>query len=103
MYRVGPVVDLSDLMLESVMLRRQIRRHNAPLGYMARRGTYLPPLFLSGVRGQPGFLPTPAICALSNNHRTLKKKKVISRSFGDENVTSAAELLVTCATVVREC
>ena len=54
---------------------RQIRRHNAPLGYMARRGTYLPPLFLSGVRGQPGFLPTPAICALSNNHR-LKKNDI---------------------------
>ena len=88
-------------MLESVMLRRQIRRHNAPLGYMARRGTYLPPLFLSGVRGQPGFLPTPAICALSNNHR-LKKKRYLEAP-GDENVTSAAELLVTCATVVREC
>jgi hypothetical protein len=82
------------------VLRRQIRRHNAPLGYMARRGTYLPPLFLSGVRGQPGFLPTPAICALSNNHR-LKKKNDIPK--GDENVTSAAELLVTCATVLREC
>ena len=67
---------------------------------MARRGTYLPPLFLSGVRGQPGFLPTPAICALSNNHR-LKKTNL--EASGDENVTSAAELLVTCATVVREC
>ena len=51
---------------------RQITQHfdQAPLGYLTRRGTYLPPLFLSGVRGQPGFLPTPAICAFSNNHRT---------------------------------
>ena len=66
---------------------------------MARQGTYLPPLFLSGVRGQPGFLPTPAICALS---KIIDKKQNLEAS-GDENVTSAAELLVTCATVVREC
>ena len=61
---------------------------------MTRGGTYLPPLFLSSVRGQPGFLPTPSICAFSNKRRTSQKKGEISKLRGDENVTSGAELLV---------
>ena len=46
-------------------------------------GSYLPPRFVHSV--------------------TIIDKKTNLEASGDENVTSAAELLVTCATVVREC